>query len=309
MKPKLTMKVDLHHWLSCWLTAFRDNLQLLHAETTYNCCRHTLDILGSLTTYMLLAMPHPHMTITEVYLLTKWHLDPSRHLATIDMGQKLGTVPPFFGWGLVSHLTQSPGPRTTSIPINDLLIARCWECNVWKCAHIFTSEVQFSILMTSKVAIRITTQACIIRVSEALISIINGRSQQKLTVLIQRRSARQCSIPAVWWTSPAAAQRNDRQRPVVARCRPQKAGPTHAYIRQYSGHRENSHVRGLLISCCINMHFSFSALTLLVGRRKGIRPVKTEWWATGVVICIERDANDLRMVQLMPLPAHHLWLQ
>ena len=40
---------------------------------------------------------------------------------------------------------------------------------------------------------------------------------------------------------------------------------------------------------------------LLVGRRKGIRPVKTEWWGTGVVICLEQGA-DLHMAQLMPLP-------
>jgi len=32
----------------------------------------------------------------------------------------------------------------------------------------------------------------------------------------------------------------------------------------------------------------------------GIRPVKTEWWDTGVVICLQRGANDLHMVQLMP---------
>ena len=37
------------------------------------------------------------------------------------------------------------------------------------------------------------------------------------------------------------------------------------------------------------------------GGRKGIRPVKTEWWGTGVVICLERGA-DLNMAQLMPLP-------
>jgi len=29
---------------------------------------------------------------------------------------------------------------------------------------------------------------------------------------------------------------------------------------------------------------------------------KTEWWGTDVVICLKRDANDLHMVQLMPLP-------
>ena len=47
---------------------------------------------------------------------------------------------------------------------------------------------------------------------------------------------------------------------------------------------------------------AFSALTLLVGRQEG-HPAckKTEWWGTGVVICLERGA-DLHVVQLMPLP-------
>ena len=38
-----------------------------------------------------------------------------------------------------------------------------------------------------------------------------------------------------------------------------------------------------------------------MGGRKGIRPVKTEWWGAGMVVCLERDA-DLHMAQLMPLP-------
>ena len=38
-----------------------------------------------------------------------------------------------------------------------------------------------------------------------------------------------------------------------------------------------------------------------LGGRKGIRPEKTEWWGTGMVISLERDA-DLHMTQLMPLP-------
>ena len=38
-----------------------------------------------------------------------------------------------------------------------------------------------------------------------------------------------------------------------------------------------------------------------LGGRKGIRPVKTEWWDAGMVICLERGA-DLHMAQLMPLP-------
>jgi len=45
-----------------------------------------------------------------------------------------------------------------------------------------------------------------------------------------------------------------------------------------------------------------------LGGRKGIRPAKTEWWGTGVVICLEQGANNLYLVQLMPLPLppHHL---
>jgi len=39
-----------------------------------------------------------------------------------------------------------------------------------------------------------------------------------------------------------------------------------------------------------------------LGDRKDIQPVKKlEWWATGVVVCLEQDA-DLHMAQLMPLP-------
>jgi len=38
-----------------------------------------------------------------------------------------------------------------------------------------------------------------------------------------------------------------------------------------------------------------------LGGRKGIRPVKNEWWGTGMVVRLERDA-DLHMAQLMPLP-------
>jgi len=38
-----------------------------------------------------------------------------------------------------------------------------------------------------------------------------------------------------------------------------------------------------------------------LGGRKGIRPVKIEWWGAGVVIFLELGA-DLHMAQLMPLP-------
>jgi len=45
--------------------------------------------------------------------------------------------------------------------------------------------------------------------------------------------------------------------------------------------------------------YAFSALMLLVG--KGIRPVKTDWWGAGVVVCLEQGA-DLYMAQWIPLP-------
>ena len=38
-----------------------------------------------------------------------------------------------------------------------------------------------------------------------------------------------------------------------------------------------------------------------LGDRKGIRPVKAEWWDAGMVICLGQGA-DLYMAQLMPLP-------
>ena len=46
-----------------------------------------------------------------------------------------------------------------------------------------------------------------------------------------------------------------------------------------------------------------------LGFSESIQPVKkTEWWGDGVVICLEWGAKDLHMVQLMPLPPHHLLL-
>jgi len=49
---------------------------------------------------------------------------------------------------------------------------------------------------------------------------------------------------------------------------------------------------------------AFSVLTLLVGWQEG-HPAckKTEWWGAGMVISLERGADCLHMVQLMPLPS------
>ena len=59
----------------------------------------------------------------------------------------------------------------------------------------------------------------------------------------------------------------------------------------------------LLSFHCFDAVFAFSALTLLVGQQEGHPSCKKklEWWGTGMVICLERDA-DLHMAQLMPLP-------
>jgi len=48
-----------------------------------------------------------------------------------------------------------------------------------------------------------------------------------------------------------------------------------------------------------------------LGILKSIQPVTTwvhEYLGAGIVICLQQGANDLHMVQLMPLPPHHLSL-
>ena len=47
---------------------------------------------------------------------------------------------------------------------------------------------------------------------------------------------------------------------------------------------------------------AFSAMTLLVEQQEGHSACKKlEWWGTGMVICLEQDA-DLHLAQLMLLP-------
>ena len=52
---------------------------------------------------------------------------------------------------------------------------------------------------------------------------------------------------------------------------------------------------------------AFSALTLLVGWEEE-HPAHKEldWWGASIAICLKRGANDLHMVQLMPLPPQFL---
>jgi len=57
-----------------------------------------------------------------------------------------------------------------------------------------------------------------------------------------------------------------------------------------------------ILLLCSFLGLAFSALTLLVAWQEG-HPAckKLEWCGTGMVICLDRDA-DLHMAQLMPLP-------
>ena len=73
------------------------------------------------------------MAWTEVYFRTKWRLNPSSRLATIDMGQKLGGgSAPFLGGGSVSPSnTMSPGARPTSVPSGILIHPVVWRQQTW----------------------------------------------------------------------------------------------------------------------------------------------------------------------------------
>jgi len=81
----------------------------------------------------------------------------------------------------------------------------------------------------------------------------------------------------------------------------QYAGPTGSRCHSYTALVAS--FINFLHYCSPSSGFPFLVLwRCWLGDRKGIRTVKkTEWWAAGVVICLERDA-DLHMAQLMPLP-------
>ena len=56
----------------------------------------------------------------------------------------------------------------------------------------------------------------------------------------------------------------------------------------------------------LSVHYFTSALPSVLwccwlGGRKGIQPVKPEWWDAGMVMCLGQG-SDLHMTQLMPLP-------
>jgi len=68
-------------------------------------------------------------------------------------------------------------------------------------------------------------------------------------------------------------------------------------------------VSAVLDMCSISVRFRFSVVQTLpsvllycwLGIRKSIQTVKNEWWAVDEVICLERAADCMHMVLLMPL--------
>jgi len=72
------------------------------------------------------------LACAQVYFRTRWRLHPSSRLATIDMGRKLdGGCAPFLGGVGSPSNTQSPGPRSTSIPGGILVHSAVWRQRTW----------------------------------------------------------------------------------------------------------------------------------------------------------------------------------
>jgi len=68
----------------------------------------------------------------EAYLRTKWHFDPYRRLARIDMGQRVGAaVPPFSRGAESPSNTMLRGPRPTSLPSGILIYPALWPQQIW----------------------------------------------------------------------------------------------------------------------------------------------------------------------------------
>jgi len=72
-----------------------------------------------------------NMAWDEVYLHTKWHLDPSSRFAKIDMGLKVGVLCPFLGGAGSPSNKMSPEPRSTSLPNAILIHAAVWPQQTW----------------------------------------------------------------------------------------------------------------------------------------------------------------------------------
>jgi len=78
--------------------------------------------------------------------------------------------------------------------------------------------------------------------------------------------------------------------------------PPNQQCQSTEGKNNKHHRIKKLIFKLLCFDVAFSVLMLLLGWQKGHTACKkTEWFSTGMVICLERGA-DLHMAQLMPLP-------
>jgi len=75
---------------------------------------------------LLLLFASTLLNWAEAYLHTKWHLDPSSHLATTDVDQKLGAHP-FWGRGAGSPSnTMWLEPKPTCMPSFIMILPAIW---------------------------------------------------------------------------------------------------------------------------------------------------------------------------------------
>jgi len=78
---------------------------------------------------------------------------------------------------------------------------------------------------------------------------------------------------------------------------------SHVLLAQHALSHHIHHINNMSQHCNYSLASGEPSVLLCcwLGSRKGIRPVKKlEWWGTGMVICVERDAN-MHMAQLMPM--------
>ena len=77
--------------------------------------------------------------------------------------------------------------------------------------------------------------------------------------------------------------------------------PLHMPFFLWHSANSNKAVKAEHCFICLRLHDLSSVLWhCWLGARKSIWPVKIEWWGVGLVICLERGADCLHMVQLMP---------
>jgi len=95
--------------------------------------RHGTKIGGGLRCHFLGGAGSPCNTMwlrCSAYPRTKWHHDLCSRLATIH-GPKLGVLFPLFGREQGPHLTQSHGPRSTSVRSGSLIHPAVWPQQKW----------------------------------------------------------------------------------------------------------------------------------------------------------------------------------